>query len=51
MNYEVFADKTTRGMWRVEAINHANEGECFVTLFSGPNSQQRAEEYAAWKNM
>lgn len=50
MEYQVVADKLTRGDWRVEAINHAGEGECFVTIFSGPDSETRAKEYASWKN-
>lgn len=36
--------------WRVEAINFAGEGECYVAIFSGPLAEERAREYAAWKN-
>jgi hypothetical protein len=36
--------------WRVEAIDHEGEGECYVATFSGPLAKQRAEEYADWKN-
>ncbi|KKL45740.1 hypothetical protein LCGC14_2352630 [marine sediment metagenome] len=38
------------GDWRVEAIDHDGEGECYVTVFSGPSAQARAEEYADFKN-
>jgi len=50
MNYEAIADRVTLNQWRVEAINHAGEGECFVTIFSGPDAEIRAKEYATWKN-
>lgn len=36
--------------WRVEAIDYENEGIVYVTCFSGPDAEERAEEYAAWKN-
>jgi hypothetical protein len=49
MRYESFEDRKNPGDWRVEAIDHASEGECYVAIFSGPAAQERAEEYAAWK--
>jgi hypothetical protein len=49
MRYEAFEDRKNPGDWRVEAINFASEGECYVAIFSGPDAQERAEEYAAWK--
>lgn len=42
-------DKRTPGEWRVEAMDFDNEGKVYVTIFSGPESRQRAEEYAEWK--
>lgn len=50
IHYEVFEDKLHPGDWRAEFIDHADEGLCYVTIFSGPGAQQRAEEYAAYKN-
>jgi len=47
MEYEVFADKKYHNDWRVEAVD--SEGACFVTIFSGPNAESRAHEYATWK--
>lgn len=35
--------------WRVEAIDYESEGECYVTIFSGPSAEERAREYLAWK--
>ena len=51
MEYAVVHDKISRYDWRVEAINREGEGECYVTIFSGPDAQQRAKEYAAFKNI
>lgn len=34
----------------VEAIDEAGEGECHVAIFSGPDAEERAREYAAWMN-
>jgi len=50
MQYEAFKSKGTVDEWRVEAIDENNEGQVFVTIFSGPDAKQRAEEYAAWQN-
>jgi hypothetical protein len=50
MIYEVAQDRIDHHDWRVEAINHDGDGEVYVTIFSGPDTQTRAEAYAAWKN-
>lgn len=50
MTYEVVQDRRDATTWAAEAINHASEGEVYRAVFTGPNSQQRAQEYAAWKN-
>jgi hypothetical protein len=51
MRYEAFVsrDAVNDGEWRVEAIDYESEGECYVTIFSGPQAKERAEEYAAFK--
>ena len=49
MNYEVIPDSISPGDWRVEAINDVGEGEVYVAIFSGPDAEQRAREYADWK--
>lgn len=49
MTYESCDSITEPGSWRVEAID-TQSGDCFVTIFYGPDSQQRAAEYAEWKN-
>ena len=36
------------GCWRAEASD--DEGCCYVAIFSGPNAERLAQEYAAWKN-
>jgi hypothetical protein len=50
MKYEVVRDRTTPDAWRSEAIDDSSEGECYVAIFSGPDAEQKAREYAAWKN-
>lgn len=50
MLHEIVRDQTTIDTWRVEAINEQGDGEVFVTIFSGPDAQARAREYAEWKN-
>lgn len=35
--------------WSVEAVNSDGDGGIDVTLFSGPDAEQRAREYARWK--
>jgi hypothetical protein len=46
MEYEVFADKDFPQDWRVEAVD-INSGDIYVAVFSGPQAEQRAREYAA----
>jgi hypothetical protein len=36
--------------WAVEAINYDKDGEVYRTLFTGPEAEQRAKEYADWKS-
>jgi hypothetical protein len=50
MKWFGFEDKRNRGEWRVEAIDFDDEGKVYVTIFSGPQAQMRAEEYAALMN-
>lgn len=50
MQYEVLQDKKFPQDWHAEAID-AKEGDCFVVIFGGPNAEQRAREYADWKNV
>lgn len=49
MEWQSFKDKKNPGDWRVEAIDHDNEGVVYVAIFSGPNAQVRAEEYVYFK--
>lgn len=50
MRFEAVKSAHSDYEWRVEAIDFDSEGECYLAVFSGPKAQQRAEEYAAWKN-
>ncbi len=48
IEFTPFADKMVEGDWRVEAIN--DEGEVYIAIFSGPECERLAHEYAAFKN-
>ena len=48
MTYEVAQSHGVQDEWRVEAVD--DDGAIHVTLFSGPQAQPRAREYARWKN-
>lgn len=50
MVYEAFEDQRFAPDWRVEATDDEGDGDVFVTLFSGPQARERAEDYAAWMN-
>jgi hypothetical protein len=50
MEYEVVKDSTLMDAWRVEAIDVKQDGEVYVTIFSGPDAEERAREYADWKS-
>jgi len=50
MEWNSFEDNRNIGAWRVEANAYENEGAVYVAIFSGPDAQKRAEEYAALKN-
>lgn len=51
MEYEVAQDRTDASAWRAEAIDHENEGACYVVLFMGPNAEERARNYADHMNV
>jgi hypothetical protein len=44
-----FADKMVDGDWRVEAVN-SDAKEVYIAIFSGPECERLANEYAAFKN-
>lgn len=44
-----FADKMFEGDWRVEAVNEEAK-EVYIAIFSGPENERLAHEYAAFKN-
>jgi len=48
MNYEVVRDEKFPNEWRCEAIN-AKTGDIYVAVFSGPDAEGRAREYASWQ--
>ena len=48
--YEVVASEEMPDEFRVEGIDYEREGMVYVTLFSGPDAEMRAREYARFKN-
>ncbi len=49
MDYQCMYSDRDHG-WIVEAINFDRDGEIYRTLFTGPEAEQRAREYADWKD-
>jgi hypothetical protein len=42
-------DKTTPGVWRVEAVDYSGGGMAEIAVFVGVDAETRAREYAHWK--
>ena len=49
LEVEVVERRDTPGDWSVEAVNIAGDGEIYLAIFPGPDSEARAREYAAMK--
>ncbi|MFN3465888.1 MAG: hypothetical protein ACK4X1_17610 [Terricaulis sp.] len=49
LDVAVVERKDSPGVWSVEAIGNASDGEVYLTLFSGPDAHERAREYAQLK--
>jgi len=49
MEHEVKKSKYAPDEWVVEAIDYAGEGVIRSALFSGPDAEKLAREYAAWR--
>ncbi len=48
MKYEVYEDLEDPRAWHVEGFDDC--GGHHLTIFSGPQARDRAEEYATWKS-
>ena len=48
--YEAFKDHRYVSEWRVETTQECNDDVIDVAIFSGQNANDRAKEYAEWKN-
>ena len=48
MKFEVQQDTKFPNEWRVEAIDNKS-GDIYVAVFGGPEAEERAREYATWK--
>ena len=49
LKFQPIQDRRSPVNWRVEALN-SKGSDVFVAIFYGPYAQQRAEEYAKFKN-
>lgn len=49
LKFESLRDKESPSEWRVEALD-IKAGDVYVAIFCGPEAQERAEEYARFKN-
>jgi hypothetical protein len=49
LQFEAFQDKENPADWRVEAID-IKAGDVYTAIFVGPLAEQRATEYAEFKN-
>ena len=50
IEYAVAKDTWLTGDYRVEAIDAQRDGEVYLAIFTGPDAEARAREYANWKN-
>lgn len=50
LTYECVKSRVCQDEWVVEAIDYGSEGQIYAATFSGPGAEERAREYAAWKN-
>lgn len=50
LSYGVFPDKQTPDVWRAEAVDHDNDGCVYVAVFSGPEAERMALEYADYRH-
>jgi hypothetical protein len=48
LEYEMFESQDCPGEWHVDAVDLANEGLIYATIFTGSSARERAERYAAW---
>jgi hypothetical protein len=48
--YEVFQESDSPERWAAEAIDFDQGGVVYTAVFSGPNAESRAREYAEWAN-
>jgi hypothetical protein len=49
MDVVIVANPTSPPRWTVQAIDVDGDGSVHQTVFSGPDAEQRAREYAHWK--
>jgi hypothetical protein len=46
MRSETTKSQAVQGEWQAEVIDYEGDGEIYVTIFSGPNAEERAKEFS-----
>jgi hypothetical protein len=49
LEYEIGESVTHPGYCSAEAVNYDGDGEIYTTVFLGPRSRERAEEFVTWQ--
>ena len=50
MQSEAIENQIVRGEWQAEVVNHEGDGEVYVTIFSGPDAEERAKQFCLYRN-
>jgi hypothetical protein len=50
MQSETIENQIVQGEWQAEVVNHEGDGEVYVTIFSGPDAEERAKEFCLHRN-
>lgn len=51
LDWRVAKSKRRRGAFQVGAVDVHSDGEVYVATFAGVGAEERALEYALWKNL
>jgi hypothetical protein len=50
MQSEAIESQIVQGEWQAEIVNHEGDGEVYVTIFSGPDAEERAKKFCLHRN-
>ena len=46
MQSEAMKSQIVQGQWQAEVVNYEGDGEVYVTIFSGPDAEERAKNFS-----